>query len=59
MSKPTKSYFQLAKEAIVALKDRSGSSTQAIKAWIVKNYPTVAFANVSAYTFLISNAKAI
>eukprot|EP00607_Mallomonas_marina_P002222 CAMPEP_0182437430 /NCGR_PEP_ID=MMETSP1167-20130531/85037_1 /TAXON_ID=2988 /ORGANISM="Mallomonas Sp, Strain CCMP3275" /LENGTH=304 /DNA_ID=CAMNT_0024630339 /DNA_START=59 /DNA_END=972 /DNA_ORIENTATION=- len=38
-----KSYFQLVKEAILAIKDRSGSSPQAIKAWITTSYPAVAF----------------
>lgn len=41
----TKSYADLIKEAIAALKDRTGSSSQAIKAWIEKNHPAVPFAN--------------
>jgi hypothetical protein len=43
----TKTYFELAKEAIAALKDRSGSSPQAIKAYITSKYPAVKFAQVS------------
>lgn len=39
-----KSYFELAKEAIAALKERTGSSAQAIKAHIVANHPTIKFA---------------
>jgi hypothetical protein len=46
MSAPKKSYFDMAKEAIVALKERSGSSPQAIKAYITSKYPGVAFAQV-------------
>lgn len=42
----SKSYFNLAKEAIVALKDRSGSSVPAIKKWILAKYPTLVFAQV-------------
>lgn len=41
---PKKSYFELAKEAIAALKERTGSSAQAIKAHIVANHPTIKFA---------------
>ena len=41
---PKKSYFDLAKEAIVALKERTGSSPQAIKAHIVANHPSIKFA---------------
>ena len=41
-----KTYFDLVKEAIVALKDRSGSSAQAIKAYIVKTNPGLKFAQV-------------
>lgn len=41
---PKKSYFELAKEAITALKERTGSSQQAIKAHIVANHPTIKFA---------------
>ena len=43
---PKKSYFQLVKEAIAAIKDRTGSSPQAIKGWITSSYPTIAFAQV-------------
>lgn len=39
-----KSYFELAKEAIAALKERTGSSAQAIKAHIVANHPSIKFA---------------
>lgn len=46
MSAPKKSYFELAKEAIIALKDRTGSSQQAIKTYIVGKYPTLPFAQV-------------
>ncbi len=42
----SKSYFALAKEAIAALKERSGSSSQAIKNYIVSKNPSVKFANV-------------
>ena len=47
MSSPAsnkKTYFQMVKEAIAALADRTGSSNQAIKGWITLTYPTVAFA---------------
>ena len=37
----TKSTFDLIKEAIVALKERNGSSPQAIKAWLAKTYPSM------------------
>jgi histone H1/5 len=46
MSKPVaskKSYFELAKEAIAALKERGGSSNPAIKAYIVSNNPSINF----------------
>jgi len=42
-----KSYFELIKEAIVALKDRTGSSTIAIKGHIAAAHPTVDVKNVS------------
>ena len=41
-----KPYFVLVKEALLALKDRKGSSQQAIKAWITSSYPTIPFAQV-------------
>lgn len=49
MSAPKKSYFDLAREAIIALKERSGSSQQAIKAYITSKYPTLAFGQVNIY----------
>ena len=47
--KPT--YFEMCKEAIVALKDRTGSSGIAIKAYIVKTYPTLDFTSVSFHIY--------
>lgn len=44
---PKKSYFDLTKEAILDLKDRTGSSQQAIKAWILNKYPNMNFAQVT------------
>lgn len=41
---PKKSYLELAKEAIAALKERTGSSPQAIKAYITSNHPSIKFA---------------
>jgi hypothetical protein len=52
-----KSYFELAKEAIAALKERSGSSNQAIKAHIVSNHPTIKFAQHSLRTALKKGAE--
>jgi hypothetical protein len=52
MSTAKKTYFQLAKEAIVALKERGGSSSQAIKAFIIKNNPGITFAQVT-YQYLM------
>ncbi|KAJ1422995.1 hypothetical protein B484DRAFT_398848 [Ochromonadaceae sp. CCMP2298] len=43
MSAPKMSYFDMCKAAIVALKDRTGSSPQAIKAFITATYPDVTF----------------
>jgi hypothetical protein len=44
MSAPAKkSYFDMAKEAIGALKERTGSSSQAIKAYIASKYPACNF----------------
>ena len=48
---PKVSYFDLAKEAIVALKERTGSSLQAIKAHIAKAHPEVDFAAVSGICY--------
>ncbi len=42
-----KTYFELIKEAIVALKERTGSSPQAIKTFINSKYPAVTVAPVS------------
>lgn len=39
MSKPTN--FDLIKEAILALKDRSGSSPAAMKTYLAKQHPTI------------------
>jgi hypothetical protein len=48
MSKaPTKSYGEMAKEAIVSLKERTGSSVQKIKATIISKYPNLDFKPVS------------
>ena len=41
---PKKSYLELAKEAIAALKERTGSSPQAIKAYITSNHASIKFA---------------
>lgn len=40
-------YLDYASEAIRALKDRTGSSQQAIKAWILSNNPKLEFQQVS------------
>ncbi len=50
---PKKSYFELAKEAILALKERGGSSQQAIKSWIISKYPTLNFAQVGTVAISI------
>jgi hypothetical protein len=50
-SSANKSYFDLAKEAIVDLKDRTGSSLPAIKSWIQSKYPKMDFAAVSSRFF--------
>lgn len=42
-----KTYLELATEAIASLKDRTGSSTQAIKAYIIANNKSLDFAQVS------------
>ena len=44
---PKKPYFDLAKEAILALKERGGSSTQAIKKYLATTYPSLTVAPVS------------
>jgi hypothetical protein len=46
MSAKPKSYFDLTKEAILALKERTGSSPRAIKAYIMSTHPTVKFQQV-------------
>jgi hypothetical protein len=51
MSAPKKSYFDMAKEAIIALKERSGSSPQAIKKYIQSKYPNAGFAQVRCCRF--------
>jgi hypothetical protein len=45
------SYKDLATEAIGALKERTGSSLQAIKAYIAKNRPEVNLQAVSLHSF--------
>ena len=55
MSAAKKSYFDLAKEAIGALKDRTGSSSQAIKAYITTTHPSVKFQQVCDYFCIILN----
>jgi len=40
------SYYELAHEAIAFLKDRTGSSPQAIKTYIASKYPDLKFAPV-------------
>jgi hypothetical protein len=47
MSAVKKSYIDLAKEAIASIKDRTGSSQQAIKAYIASTYPGFKFQQVS------------
>ena len=42
-----KTYFELVKEAILALKDRTGSSAQAIKGFITEHNPKLDFQQVS------------
>ena len=46
------SYYELAKEAIASLKDRTGSSPQAIKTYIASKYPTIKFAPVRHFKSL-------
>ena len=41
-----KTYLDMVKEAIAALKERTGSSQVAIKKWIISNYPKLNFAQV-------------
>jgi hypothetical protein len=59
MSAPVakKSYFELAKEAIAALKERGGSSNPAIKAYIVSNHPSINFAQHLLRTALKKGAE--
>jgi hypothetical protein len=52
MSAPKMSYFDMCKAAIVALKDRTGSSPQAIKAFITATYPDVTFGQVNSPSVL-------
>ena len=40
-------YFEMASEAITTLKERTGSSNHAIKAYITTTFPTVEFQAVS------------
>ena len=47
MSATKKPYYDLVKEAILALKERTGSSAQAIKGYITSTYPKFDFAQVS------------
>jgi hypothetical protein len=53
MSSSNKSYFDLAKEAIVDMKDRTGSSLPAIKSWIQARYPKMDFAAVCVVCVLL------
>jgi hypothetical protein len=50
-----KTYFELVKEAILALKDRTGSSAQAIKGFINEHNPKLDFQQVSPIIHLISS----
>jgi histone H1/5 len=52
-----KSYSDLAKEAIASLKDRTGSSAQAIKAYITSNHPSIKFAQHLLRTALNKGAE--
>jgi histone H1/5 len=52
-----KSYFELVKEAIATLKERGGSSSQAIKAHIVSNHPSIKFAQHSLRAALKKGAE--
>jgi hypothetical protein len=47
-----KTYFELVKEAILTLKDRTGSSAQAIKGFITEHNPKLDFQQVSQPVFL-------
>ena len=49
MSTAKLSYFDMAAEAIAALKDRTGSSGVAITKFITSKYPKLAFAPVSHF----------
>jgi hypothetical protein len=50
ITKTKMTYGEMAKEAIVSLKERTGSSVQKIKATIVSKYPDLAFAPVRSWT---------
>lgn len=56
---PKKTYFDMVKEAIIALKDRTGSSSQAIKAYIVANNKDLDFqqvsSNITAFQHLLTS----
>lgn len=52
-----KSYFDLIKEAIVALKDRTGSSAVAIKGHIVANNADFNFQQVLSFCSIFENFK--
>jgi hypothetical protein len=51
--KPT---FDFIKEAILALKERGGSSPAAIKAWVAKTYPS---ANIAAHVYKAAFKSAV
>jgi hypothetical protein len=53
MATVKKSYFELAKEAIASLKERTGSSPQAIKAYILSTYPSFNFQQVELIFYFL------